>query len=146
MYRISQISNFFNYDENVVVTTIYAPNDNDEMVSKSIAFDKTQEEMDLFVKPWSLTTLSINTDIPQDELKKNFGQSFKRAYVRFIKNNLFYNYDSKLLTIDSCVEVCLDSSFVPDKTLHFHLHSDSPLPESEDFVKSMQLPNLVGYK
>lgn len=144
MYKISQVSNYFNYEENVVVSTIYSHNDSDELVSKSMAFDKTPDEMENLVKTWSLTTLSINTDISPNSLIKRFGENFKHVQVRYINNRLVYDYDSKLLTIDSLIEVSLDSSFANPK--RFDLHSVSPLPESKDFEKAMFLPNLVGYK
>lgn len=144
MFKISQVSNYFNYEENVVVTTIYSHNDSDELVSKSVAFDKTPEEMENLVKTWSLTTLSINTEISQNSLINRFGESFKHVQVRFINNRLVYDYDSKLLTIDSLLEASLDSSF--ENPQLFDLHSESPLPESKDFEKAMFLPNLVGFK
>lgn len=143
MYKIHQISNYFNYDENVVVTTFYSRDDS-ALVAKSISSDKTSEQMENLVKTWSLTTLSINTDISPASLIDRFGESFKHSYVRFINNRVKYDFDSKLLTIDSLIEASLDSSFANSQL--FDLHSESPLPESEEFEKSLQLPNLAGYK
>lgn len=144
MYRINQIFTQYNYDENVVVTSFYTQNEKGEKFRKQISSDKTPEQMVDLAKTWSLTTLSINTDISVDELKARFGHSFKNCLVRYLTISLSYDYKKKIVFIDSLIEA--NTGEPNSKPQYFDLHSECPMPDDDSFEKNLQLPNLVGYK
>ena len=91
MYQISQIRNNYNFDENCVVTEICALNtsnldDNGEptpnrevAIYKKFCQDKTEEEMEKFVSPFSLTSLCVAADMSADDVIKEVGKPFKRC-------------------------------------------------------------------
>ena len=65
MFYINQVIASFNYDENVVTTTFFVRDMDDEsaLYTKVIPMDKSDEQMQSYTKTWSLTTLSISTAI-----------------------------------------------------------------------------------
>ena len=144
MYRINQICTHYDYDENVIVTSFYTQNEKGEKFCKQISFDKTPEQMVDLAKTWSLTTLSINTDIPANELKARFGHSFKKCLVEFVNTRLSYDFKNKIVVIDSLIEA--KTGEPNSKPQLFDIHSESPMPDDDSFEKNLQLPNLVGYK
>ena len=143
MYYIHQVIASYNYDEDVVTTTLFARDmDEDNVIyTKIVPTDKTDEQMQSFIKTWSLTTLSISTGIDTTELISQFGKSFKRCFVRFKANSVFYDIKQKLIRANGKISVSLDSDF--SSPLEFHLHNESSMPE--DFMKQLELTSVVGY-
>lgn len=143
MFYINQVIASFNYDENVVTTTFFVRDMDDEstLYTKVVPMDKTDEQMQSYTKTWSLTTLSISTGVDVPDLINKFGKSFKRCYVRFKSNNVFHDYHKKEIRTDGKILVSLDADF--SAPLEFHLHNDSPMPE--DFMKTLELNSVVGF-
>lgn len=143
MFYINQVIASFNYDENVVTTTFFVRDMDDEstLYTKVIPMDKTDEQMLSYTKTWSLTTLSISTGVDVPDLINKFGKSFKRCYVRFKSNNVFHDYHKKEIRTDGIILVSLDSDF--SAPLEFHLHNVSPMPV--DFMKTLELNSVVGF-
>lgn len=143
MYYIQQVIAAYNYDEDVVTTTLFARDMDDENViyTKIVPTDKTEDQMQSFIKSWSLTTLSITTGIDTTELISQFGKSFKRCYVRFKANSVFYDLKQKMIRANGKLTVSLDSDF--SSSLEFHIHNESSMPE--DFMKQLELLSVVGF-
>lgn len=143
MFYINQVIASFNYDENVVTTTFFVRDMDDEssLYTKVIPMDKTDEQMQSYTKTWSLTTLSISTGVDVTDLTNKFGKSFKRCFVRFKSNNVLHDIHKKEIRTDGKILVSLDADF--SAPLEFHLHNDSPMPE--DFINSLELNSVVGF-
>lgn len=143
MYYIQQVIAAYNYDENVVTTTLFARDMDDENViyTKIVPTDKTAEQMQSFIKPWSLTTLSITTGIDTSELISQFGKSFKRCFVRFKANSVFYDIKQKMIRANGKITVSLEPDF--SSPLVFNIHNESSMPE--DFMKQLELTSVVGF-
>ena len=143
MYYIDSVTNNYNYEENVVLTMLFAKSeDGKELFSKPISQDKSEDEMSAFVQQWSLTTLSVTTGISADELKKEFGVPFKRCYVRPIHNEVSYNRDEMNAHLVMHIHVSLNGDFT--EFTQFFVESDNPL--TEEFVKELQIKSLAGFK
>ena len=143
MYYIDSVTNNYNYEENVVLTMLFAKSeDSNELFSKPISQDKSEDEMGSFVQQWSLTTLSITTGISADELKKQFGVSFKRCYVRPVHNEVSYHRDEMNAHLVMQIQVSLNADFT--EFAQFHVESDNPL--SDEFVKELKIKSLAGFK
>lgn len=143
MYYIDSVTNNYNYDENVVLTILFAKGE-DGIVShsKAISQDKTEEQMKGFIQQWSLTTLSVVTGISADDLKKEFGTPFKRCYVRTVHNEVVYFSEALTAHLVAHIEVSLNGDFT--EYTQFIIESDNPL--TEDFVKELNIKSLVGFK
>ena len=143
MFYINQVIASFNYDENVVTTTFFVRDMDDEsaLYTKVIPMDKTDEQMQSYTKTWSLTTLSISTGVDVPDLITKFGKSFKRCFVRFKSNNVYHDIHKKEILTDGKILVSLDSDFTAP--LEFHLHNESPMPE--DFMNNIELNSVVGF-
>lgn len=143
MFYINQVIASFNYEENVVTTTFFVRDMDDEssLYTKVIPMDKSDEQMQNFTKTWSLTTLSISTGIDTTDLTTKFGKSFKRCYVRFKSNNVFHDIHKKEIRTDAKIMVSLEADF--SHTLEFHLHNDSPM--GDDFMKTLELNSVIGF-
>lgn len=143
MYYIDSVSNNYNYDENVVLTMLFAKSeDGKEIYSKPISQDKSEDEMSSFVQQWSLTTLSVTTGISADELKKEFGTPFKRCYVRPVHNEVFYHRDEMNAHLVMHIHVSLNGDFT--EYTQFFVESDNPL--TDEFVKELKIKSLAGFK
>ena len=143
MYYIDSISNNYNYEENVVLTMLFAKSeDGKELFSKPISQDKSEDEMSAFVQQWSLTTLSVATGISTDDLKKEFGVSFKRCYVRPVHIEVYYHRDEMNAHLVMHIHVSLNADFT--EFTQFYIESDNPL--SDEFVKQLKIKSLAGFK
>lgn len=143
MYYIDSVTNNYNYEENVVLTILFAKSeDGKEFYSKPISQDKTEEQMSGFIQQWSLTTLSVVTGISAEDLKKEFGTPFKRCYVRTVSNEVVYSRDELTAHLVAHIEVSLNGDFT--EFTQFHIESDNPL--TEEFVKELQIKSLAGFK
>lgn len=154
MYQISQIRNNYNLDENCVVTEIFALNlsnqdDNGEPTSdREVAFykkfcqDKTEEEMEKYTAPFSLTALSIASDMSPDDVIKVVGKPFKRCLTRLTGSSVLYNVADMTIKTRLYVEVSLDSGF--KNPTSFTFANESPL--TTEFLKELQFENMAGYK
>lgn len=143
MFYINQVIASFNYEENVVTTTFFVRDLDDEscLYTKVIPMDKTDEQMQNYTKTWSLTTLSISTGIDSTDLITKFGKPFKRAFIRFKSNNVFHDTHNKVIRTDAKIMVSLNDDF--SHALEFHMHNDSPMPD--DFMKTLELNSVVGF-
>lgn len=144
MYIIDSITSKCNYEENVVVSTFYVTNlDNeDEHFFKETPFDKSQEEIDKLKCTWSLTTLSHATEVSPGDLYKLLGDSFKRCYVRPLVVTIHYDRKNKAIVTSHAIEVSLTDTF--EHCEHFNVFNESPLPES--FLQKLEMESIVGYK
>lgn len=154
MYQISHVRNYYNFDENCVVTEITALNvsnkdDNGEPTSnhevaiyKKFCQDKTEEEMQKFVSPFSLTSLCVAADMSADDIIKQVGKNFKRCFVRLTGSSVLYNVADMVVKTRLYVEVSLDSDFV--NVTSFTFSNESPL--TIEFLKHLQFDNMAGYK
>lgn len=143
MYYIDSVTNNYNYEENVVLTMLFAKSeDGKELFSKPISQDKSEDEMNAFIQQWSLTTLSVTTGISADDLKKQFGVSFKRCYIRPVYNKVSYNRYEMNAHLVLHIHVSLNGDFT--EFTQFLVESDNPL--TEDFVKELQIKSLAGFK
>lgn len=154
MYQISQIRNNYNYDENCVITEIFALNlsnqdDNGEptpnrevAIYKKFCQDKTEEEMEKFVSPFSLTSLCVAADMSADDVIKEVGKPFKRCLVRLTGSTLLYNVADMVIKSRLYVEVSLEPGF--EKPTFFTFANESPL--TTEFLKQLQFDNMAGYK
>ena len=154
MYQISQIRNNYNYEENCIVTEVCALNtsnqdDNGEptpnrevAIYKKFCQDKTDEEMEKFIAPFSLTSLSIAADMPSDDIIKEVGKPFKRCYTRLTGSSVLYNIADMVIKTRLYVEVSLTPDF--DKVTFFTFANESPL--TTEFLKELQFDNMAGYK
>lgn len=154
MYQISSIRNNYNYEENCVVTEICALNtsnqdDNGEptpnrevAIYKKFCQDKTDEEMDKFVSPFSLTSLCVAADMSADDVIAQVGQPFKRCLVRLTGSSVIYNVTDMVIRTRLYVEVSLKPGF--EKVTFFHFSNESPL--TTEFLKQLQFDNMAGYK
>ena len=143
MFYINQVIASFNYDENVVTTTFFVRDMDDEssLYTKVIPMDKTDEQMQSYTKTWSLTTLSIYTGVDVSDLTTKFGKSFKHCCVRFIANNVYHDIHNKEIRTDGKILVSLDTDF--SSSLEFHIHNETSMPE--DFMKQLELTSVVGF-
>ena len=154
MYQISSIRHYYNYDENCVITEISALNlsnldDNGEptpnrevAIYKKFCQDKTDKEMEKFVSPFSLTSLSVAADMSVDEVIKQVGKPFKRCFVRLTGSLVLYNVTDMVIKSRLYVEVSLNSDF--EKVSFFTFVNESPL--TTEFLKELQFDNMAGYK
>lgn len=154
MYQISSIRNNYNYEENCVVTEICALNllnkdDNGEptpnrevSIYKKFCQDKTDEEMQKFISPFSLTSLCISADMSADDVIKQIGKPFKRCFVRLTGSLVLYNVSDMLIKSRLFVEVSLTSDF--KEVTFFTFANESPL--TTEFLKQLEFDNMAGYK
>lgn len=154
MYQISSIRNNYNYDENCVITEICALNtsnqdDNGEptpnrevAIYKKFCQDKTDEEMEKFVSPFSLTSLCVAADMSADDVIKEVGEPFKRCLVRLTGSLVIYNVADMVIKTRLFVEVSLKPAF--EKVTFFTFANESPL--TTEFLKHLQFENMAGYK
>lgn len=154
MYQISQIRNNYNYEENCVVTEIFALNlsnkdDNGEptpnrevALYKKFSQDKTDEEMENFVYPFSLTSLSVAADMSADDIIKEVGKPFKRCFVRLTGSTILYNVVDMVIKTRIYAEVSLSTDF--EKVTFFTFVNERPL--TTEFLKQLQFDNMAGYK
>lgn len=143
MYQLERINSLYNYDENVIVTEmfIFDVDNVDDVFKKRFANDKSTAEMKAVTTKWSLTTLSIFTGKTPEDLKKQFGQSFKRCYVRPLSTALCFNVVTMSIETTSSVEISLNSRFANSHL--FTISNETPL--TEEFIKNLQNPSKVGY-
>lgn len=154
MYQISSIRNNYNFEENCVVTEICALNtsnqdDNGEptpnrevAIYKKFCQDKTEEEMEKFVSPFSLTALSVATELSADDIIAQVGEPFKRCLVRLTGSLVIYNVADMVVKTRLYVEVSLKPGF--EKVTFFHFSNERPL--TTEFLKELQFDNMAGYK
>lgn len=154
MYQISQIRNNYNYEENCVSTEIFALNtsnkdDNGEpttnrevAIYKKFCQDKTEEEMEKFVSPFSLTSLCVAADMSADDIIKLVGEPFKRCLVRLTGSTVLYNVVDMVIKTRLYVEVSLHPGF--EKITTFTFANESPL--TIEFLKQLEFDNMAGYK
>lgn len=143
MYQLERINSIYNYDENVIVTEMFIHDvDNvDDVFKKRFANDKSSTEMKALTAKWSLTTLSIFIGKSPEDLVKQFGQSFKRCYVRPLSTALCFNVLKMSIETSSVVEISLNSRFANSHL--FTISNETPL--TEDFLKNLQNSSKVGY-
>lgn len=154
MYQISQIRNNYNLEENCVVTEIFALNlsnkdDNGEptpnrevAIYKKFCQDKTEEEMEKYTAPFSLTALSIAADMSPEDVIKCVGKPFKRCLTRLTGSSVIYNVADMLIKTRLYVEVSLEPGF--KNPTFFTFANESPL--TIEFLKELQFENMAGYK
>lgn len=154
MYQIASIRNNYNYDENCVITEICALNlsnqdDNGEptpnretAIYKKFCQDKTEEEMEKFVSPFSLTSLCIAADLSADEVIKQVGQPFKRCLVRLTGSLVMYRVCDMVIRTHLYAQVSLKPGF--ENPTFFTFSNESPL--TTEFLKQLQFENMAGYK
>lgn len=145
MYQLELLKNHYNYDESVVSTELFIHDmDNvEDVFCKQFAQDKSNTEMKFFVKKWSLTTLSIVTNLTVDELRAKFGNIFKHCYVRPLSSSVEYDTTSKSIKCTSVIEVSLNPRFA-NSSICFTIFNETPL--TDDFMKSLEFVSKVGYK
>lgn len=154
MYQISQIRNKYNLDENCVVTEIFALNtsnqdDNGEptpnrevAIYKKFCQDKTEEEMEKYTAPFSLTALSIAADMSAEDIIAQVGKPFKRCLTRLTGSSVLYNVADMTIKTRLYVEVSLEPGF--KNPTFFTFANESPL--TTEFLKELQFDNMAGYK
>ena len=143
MYQLQQINSIYNYGENVIVTEMFIHDvDNvDDVFKKRFANDKSSAEMKSLSAKWSLTTLSIFTGKTPEDLVKQFGQSFKRCYVRPMTTMLVFDTSEMSIKTTSTLEISLNSRFANSHL--FTISNETPL--TEEFLKNLQNSSKVGY-
>ena len=154
MYQISQIRNHYNFEENCVSTMIYALNlsnkdDNgdvtkncDDVIYKKFCQDKTEDEMEKYVSPFSLTSLCVATDMSTDDVIAQVGKPFKRCFVRLTGSTVVYNVADMVVRTRLYVEVSLTPDF--ENVTFFHFSNERPL--TSEFLKQLEFDNMAGYK
>lgn len=154
MYQISSIRNNYNFEENCVVTEIFALNlsnqdDNGEptpnrevSIYKKFCQDKTEDEMKKYSAPFSLTSLSIAADMSADDVIKEVGKPFTRCYTRLTGSSVLYLVSDMVIKTRLYVEVSLTPDF--KKVTFFTFANESPL--TTEFLKNLQFDNMAGYK
>lgn len=154
MYQISQIRNSYNFEENCVITEIYALNlsnkddngevtkDRDVALYKKLCQDKTDEEMEKFSSRLSLTSLSVAADMSADDVISQVGKPFTRCYTRLTGSSVLYFVADMVIKTRLYVEVSLTPDF--KNVTFFTFANESPL--TTEFLKQLEFDNMAGYK
>lgn len=144
MYLLERLQNHYNYEESVVTTELFIHDmDNvEDVFFKRFAQDKSLTDMKSFVKNWSLTTLSIVTNLAADELRAKLGSKFIRCYVRPLSSRVEYDTITKSIKCTSVIEVSLNARFAGSSS-RFTIFNETPL--TDEFIKSLELFSNVGY-
>ena len=136
MYQLERINTVYNYDECVITSEMFIHDveNVDEVFKKRFPKDKSSAEMKALATKWSLTTLSIFTGKSPEDLLKQFGESFKRCYVRPLSTAVAFNVVTMSIETTSVVEISLNSRFANSHS--FTIFNESPL--TDEFLKNLQ--------